>query len=308
MKTGVRKRIMPSEWIEPLIRQAAELGVKEIIPTTMGDPLVSKNFESILEHAKTHGLMLNVTHNGTFPLKGAVEWARQICPVTSDIKISWNGSTAATAEFIMKGIKFGETIANLRSFIAERDRLARENNHYCSVTLQLTFMTLNLQEIPSILKMAAELGIDRVKGHHLWTHFPEIEEWSLTNSLDKIALWNAMLHEIKLTVDALAKQYVKIPRLEGFFPINLAASEGVPFAYSCPFLGKELWISAEGMYSPCCAPDEERKSLGYFGKYPERTIQDVLLSPEYQWLMSHYKSMELCKKCKMRKPIINETN
>jgi hypothetical protein len=33
-----------------------------------------------------------------------------------------------------------------------------------SVTLQLTFMQVNLKEIPKVVKLATSLGIDRVKG------------------------------------------------------------------------------------------------------------------------------------------------
>ena len=38
----------------------------------------------------------------------------------------------------------------------------------------------------------------------------------------------------------------------------------VPKGYECPFLTKELWISATCKISPCCIPDNLRKSLGDF--------------------------------------------
>lgn len=300
-KTGIRKRVMPSEWIEPLIREASEAGVREIIPTTMGDPLVSKNFEIIAGCVKKYGLKLNVTHNGSFPRKGVIYWANLICPITSDIKISWNGAKAETAEHVMKGIDFEKAKENLRLFLSERDRIFREQGHYCSVSLQLTFMTLNLHEIPSIIEFAASIGIDRVKGHHLWTHFPEIEAYALTNSPEKIDQWNSMVNTINENLDHLTSRYGKTPKLEGFFIIRNDEQEGVPESYHCPFLGKELWISAEGNYAPCCAPDELRKSLGDFGRFPDKSLHEVLQTNEYQWLLHNYKTLTLCKHCKMRK-------
>ena len=121
-ETGVSKRRMPLEWLEPIFKQASELEVEEIIPTTMGDPLVSKHFDVICELTNKYKLRLNVTHNGTFPGKRAIEWAKQIVPITNDIKISWNGATAATAESIMTGLNFEKANDDLLKFIEFRNQ------------------------------------------------------------------------------------------------------------------------------------------------------------------------------------------
>jgi len=306
--TGKKHRRMPLSWIEPIIQQAAEMGVREIIPTTMGDPLVSPHFERIVASAKENGLKLNVTHNGTFPGKGAKEWAEIITPVTSDIKISWNGATRETAESIMKGIDYTQAMKNLKTLLKERDKTKAKTGHYCSISLQLTFMTINLAEIPEIIRLAGTMGVDRVKGHHLWTHFEEIEQLAMTNSQTKINDWNRCLEAIKDVITDLESQNIKAPSLEGFFPICPDSEEKVPTSYDCPFLGKELWISATGQYAPCCAPDEQRKTLGSFGQFPETTLSEVMQSSAYLWLQQHYKEIDLCQHCKMRKPQHNETN
>jgi radical SAM protein with 4Fe4S-binding SPASM domain len=76
----------------------------------------------------------------------------------------------------------------------------------------------------------------------------------------------------------------------------------VPEDYECPFLTKELWISATGKISPCCAPDNLRKSLGDFGNISKVSIEEVLISQQYIDLVKDYKSKPLCKTCNMRKP------
>ena len=76
----------------------------------------------------------------------------------------------------------------------------------------------------------------------------------------------------------------------------------VPEEYVCPFLNKELWISATGTISPCCAPDNLRKSLGDFGNINSTSIEEVLESTNYKNLVANYKFISLCKSCTMRKP------
>ena len=69
----------------------------------------------------------------------------------------------------------------------------------------------------------------------------------------------------------------------------------------CPFLGKEAWISAEGTFNPCCAPDEERQSLGYFGNVKNTGLRALWASEKYQTLIKKPLANKICQKCNMRK-------
>jgi radical SAM protein with 4Fe4S-binding SPASM domain len=91
--------------------------------------------------------------------------------------------------------------------------------------------------------------------------------------------------------------------LENIIPLHDNETKELPEEYECPFLTKELWISATGNISPCCAPDNLRKSLGDFGNISTTTIEDVLQSSVYTELVINYKMKPLCKTCNMRKPI-----
>jgi glycosyltransferase involved in cell wall biosynthesis len=85
---GRPHRVMPFELIRSVVASAAPNGLREIIPSTMGEPLLYDRFEDILELCREHGVKLNLTTNGTFPRLGARVWAERIVPVTSDVKIS----------------------------------------------------------------------------------------------------------------------------------------------------------------------------------------------------------------------------
>jgi len=301
-KTRVKRRLMPKEWLEPLFIEAKELGVKEIIPSTMGEPLLYEHFETILELCKKYDIKLNLTTNGSFPRKKIETWAKLIVPITSDIKISWNGATKETNEKIMQGCNFENQLEYVKSLIDFRDKYFEHTAYYCRITFQLTFMQNNMHELGDIIKLASELGIDRIKGHHLWTHFEEIEHLSFKSSEENITDWNKLVEKAFTAQEKYRKPNGDKIILENIFPLSVKQKKEIPKNFECPFLEKELWISATGKISPCCAPDELRDSLGDFGYYPETSISEVLKSEDYLHLVKNYLSKDLCKTCNMRKP------
>lgn len=305
-KLGGKHRRMPKEWLEPVFEQAKRMGVMEMIPSTMGEPLIYRHFAHFVELCCTYGIKMNLTTNGTFPKtteKTATEWARLIVPVTTDVKISWNGATAETAQKIMAKINFEETVSNVRSFIQVRDEYFADTGYYCRVTFQLTFMQNNMHELADIIKLAAELGVDRVKGHQLWTHFDEIKHLSMKATSESIAKWNEYVRQAHEAQEIFRKRNGEKVILENIIPLLENEATEVPEEYECPFLEKELWISATGKISPCCAPDELRKSLGNFGNIETVTIEEAMNSSPYLDLVKNYKSNPLCKNCNMRKPL-----
>lgn len=297
---------MDKALLEKAIRQGAALGVTEIIPSTMGEPLLYPHFETFLELCEELNLALNLTTNGTFPggEKGrSVEfWAEKITPLGTDVKISWNGATKKTHEMIMVKSIFEDHIDNARRFIAVRDRIAQETDHYCNVTMQLTFIETNIEEIPAMVELAIELGFDRVKGHHLWAHFNEIKKESLRKDIESIKRWNAVVDRCMTIADQHNQSSVKKVKLENFFPLDTEFRDDIAPQGICPFLGKELWVDPNGRFNVCCAPDQQRKTLGEFGNLQDSDLGDLWASNEYEFLKENYMKNSLCKGCNMRKP------
>ncbi|GHT62968.1 hypothetical protein AGMMS50239_17840 [Bacteroidia bacterium] len=301
--TGVKFRRMKFEIVERIFDEAAKLGVKEIIPSTMGEPLLYKDIERIFELSQKHNIKINLTTNGTFPKKSVEEWAKIIIPNTTDIKISWNGATTETSERIMTGSNFQMALENTKKLIVLRNAHFEKTGYFCRITFQLTFMQNNMHELADIVKLAAEIGVDRVKGHHLWTHFAEIENLSMKATKESVAKWNEYVKQAYEAQEKYCKPNGEKALLENILPLSDNEKTEVPESYECPFLEKELWISATGKVSPCCAPDNLRQSLGDFGNVETTTIQEVLASPIYRKLVENYKNVELCKTCNMRKPL-----
>jgi glycosyltransferase involved in cell wall biosynthesis/MoaA/NifB/PqqE/SkfB family radical SAM enzyme len=304
-KLGGKHRRMPQEWLEPIFKQAKELGLSEIIPSTMGEPLIYKHFAHFVELCYKYGLKMNLTTNGTFPKtteKSVSEWAKLIVPITTDVKISWNGATAETSQKVMLGIDFEQTLQNVKEFVRIRNEYFEQSGYYCRLTFQLTFMQNNMYELAEIIKLAAKLGIDRVKGHQLWAHFTEIKELSMKANAESIAQWNKYVAQAYEAQEKYRKPNGDKVILENIILLQAQEDNEVPEHYQCPFLNQELWISATGKISPCCAPDDLRNTLGDFGNITSTTIKEVLVSFTYQNLVKNYRQIPLCKACNMRKP------
>lgn len=297
------RRLMPFSLIEQVVADAARHGLKEIIPSTMGEPLLYENFDDIVGLCMRYGVRLNLTTNGTFPRRGAMDWAERIVPVTSDIKISWNGATKTTQEAIMLGSRWESLLSNVRTLISVRDTHAAEGGNRCRVSFQVTFLENNVRELPDIVRLAIELGVDRVKGHHLWTHFQEIKELSMRRSPDAIQRWNAAVGAARAAAAERTLPNGQHILLENIFLLDEDAPVDIAPGGACPFLGQEAWISAAGRFDPCCAPDALRRTLGEFGSVHQHGFADLWNGIEYGELLSSYRNRHLCRGCNMRKPL-----
>ncbi len=301
-KAGRPKRRMGIDLIRRVMEESRGTGLLEIIPSTMGEPLLYRHFDEILDLCAEYGVKLNLTTNGTFPKWGARAWAERIVPVTSDVKVSWNGATKATHENVMLGSTWETVLENVRTFIGVRDAHAGRGGNRCRVTFQVTFMEINVSELPGIVKLAADLGVDRVKGHHLWVHFTQMRHQSMRRSPEAIARWNAIVDSAYEVAERHRLPSGDRVLLENIFRLDGNGEGDIAPDGECPFLGQEAWVASDGRFNPCCAPDALRRTLGYFGSVNDMSLYDIWESAEYRDLQANYMKNALCQGCNMRKP------
>ncbi|MBN1215454.1 MAG: radical SAM protein [Candidatus Lokiarchaeota archaeon] len=294
-----KNRLMDFQIIKKVVREAKEYGLREIIPSTMGEPLLYPYMEDLIRLTKENYLKLNITTNGTFPGLGVEKWAKLILPIVSDIKISINGATKEIAENIMIGMNFKKFLNDIDILIKMRDIIIKNQINYPSITFQITFMEQNLKELINIIKLAINHNIDRVKGHHLWITHPELQKESLRRNNDSINRWNKHVEKIIEYVKNNPLENGKQIFLENFLELSLKKRSK---DWACPFLGKEGWIAFDGTFNVCCAPDNLRRTLGEFGNVLEHNIIDLWNSEIYQSLVKNWNKYQVCQICNMKKP------
>ena len=305
---GKPRRRMDIDLIRKVLQEAKGSPLREIIPSTMGEPLLYRHFNEIIDLCHEYNVKLNLTTNGTFPKYGAIEWAKRIVPIGSDVKISWNGATKQTSELIMIGSNFEKRVQNVKDFIRVRDEVAANGGNFCRVTFQLTFIEIGLEELPDVIRLAASLGVNRVKGHHLWVFTEEMQKENLRRSKDSIHRWNTVVEKALDAAENFRLPTGEKVILENIYPLDESAAEELIPDGVCPFLGEEAWVSSEGRFNPCCAPNEERLKLGEFGSLYDASIDNIWNGPDYQELRKNYLKHSVCKGCNMRKKQVKNPN
>ncbi|WP_155808667.1 hypothetical protein [Fibrobacter succinogenes] len=215
--------------------------LREVIPSTMGEPLLYSHFDELLELCRALGIPLNLTTNGTFPGKWGSEDAMGVLLRSCrDIKVSYLASE-----------QFDGWKANVEKLVRVRDRL-RENARCATVSLQVTLHKKNLHEVPEIVSWASAIGIDRIKWNKVVVLSVSSQELREMYALDDAQL-ESLRNEFRSGVySALSVKH------EGslFFSdsVDLCAVGGK--CESCPF-ADEVWVWPDGHEDHC--PNPERR-------------------------------------------------
>lgn len=171
----------PHMSIEEFSRYAKEVFpfARTFQPSVSGEPLVTKDFEAMVAAAKSYGVKMEMTTNGTRLTPRLVE---TIIPILEEIDISFDGATKATFERIREGSNFEKVLENIRCFAVRRRELPREGRP--RLTLNVTLMASNVGELADIVKIGHELGVDEVKASHVLAATDEMRRESLIHHLD----------------------------------------------------------------------------------------------------------------------------
>ncbi len=275
--------------------------LSEVIPSTMGEPLLWSGLDALVDLCRDLHLALNVTTNGTFPGRGAEAWAERLVPVACDVKISWNGATPRTAEAIMQGSSFEGAVAGVRTLVAVRDERARSGGRRCRVSFQVTAQEANVGELPDIVRLAASLGVDRVKVNQIQPRLPRLEALSLRRSADAIRRWNAAVVEMHAAATEARLPSLGHVLLENVVPLSPDPSAPAPRG-PCRFIGREAWLHADGRFAPCPNPAAARGELGDFGAVPGRSLGEIWRSDEFRAFVERHEEHPVCRACAFRRP------
>ena len=218
--------------------------LREVIPSTMGEPLLYSHFDELLEFCRAIGIPLNLTTNGTFPGKWGSEAAMgTLLRSCSDIKVSY----LASEQFDGWNANV-EKLMNVRKFLIAERATARVGADPATVSLQVTLHRKNQQKIPELVSWASAIGINRIKWNpvvFLGAAPAELQrEFALADGLDGI-------RKQILDVAALCGGKVKN---EGALFMNGSLRHLSQVDGTCPFTD-EVWIWPDGHEDHCPSPE-----------------------------------------------------
>lgn len=224
---------------------ALRSGLREVIPSTMGEPLLYSYFEDLMNLCVERDISLNLTTNGTFPgIWGTDEGMRRLLLACSDIKVSSLASEC-----------FADWKTNVEKLIALAKGNAAENaiENVATVSLQVTLHKENLMMIPEIIAWAETIGIHRIK----WNTAVFLSA-APKELVERFALPSERIAEIRNYVKGFAALGGSVKHEGSLFFEKRGGEEVLATGKvaTCGF-DDELWILPDGTEQHC--PNPERR-------------------------------------------------
>ena len=131
---GREHGIMSQDKYEKSIDEVIRLGAKKVVLTGFGEPMLDKNLELKIKHAKSKGLSTYIITNGSVlnskRAQGILEAG------LDEMRVSFYGMGKDTYNTVMQGLDYDKTHDGLLSFI----KLRNENNF--KTKIQLSYLTM----------------------------------------------------------------------------------------------------------------------------------------------------------------------
>lgn len=173
----IRERYNKQRWPYELVLKVAD----ETLPsashfclTLNGEPLATPYIGELLNHVRQYEAKLHLTTNGTLLSK---EILIQLLPLVSSIDISIDGASKNVVETIRSGIDFRHLLNRIRVLTRACELI--KNHIPVPIRFVYTVMGSNIREMPEVISLAHELGVQEVEFYPLQVFFPHIADESL---------------------------------------------------------------------------------------------------------------------------------
>jgi hypothetical protein len=168
------------------------------------------------------------------------------------------------------------------------------------VSFQVTAQEANVGELPGIVRLAAALGVERVKVNQLQVRFPALAGRSLRRDARAIRRWNEAARAAHAAAGAHRLASGEPVLLENV--VQLAEDPGAPApAGPCRFVGREAWLHPDGRFAPCPHPAAARGELGDFGSAAETSLGDVWSGESFRRFVASWEEHPVCCACPLRR-------
>lgn len=273
-------------------------GMTELQLQGLGEPLLHPRFFEMVRHAAQRDIRVSTNTN----LSAMSEQGAQECAGSGlhTMHVSLDGATAQTYQAIRLRARFERVLRNLRRLQQAKQRLQSELPH---IRLVAVAMRYNLAELPDLVVLAHEEGIDNVFVQHLCHDFGESGLPAQYRPMRAFIDDQTLLHEDPQRVE----HYFNAAR-ERAQALNIALRlpNLKPRAYPphmsgrqrCDWPWRGSYISYEGKAMPCCmvaTPDRI-----HFGDMAQDGVAQVWNNREYTAFREQLTSAEppeVCRSC-----------
>lgn len=255
--------------------------VEEVTLMGWGEPTLHPRFADILRFLAeykdlriyfcTNGMLLKSLFNDIFDNKVDI------------IAVSLDGAHAEINNRIRRGSDFNFICDCLRNIVSYK----RNNNlSYPYMNFVLTAMKSNLHEIPDMIRLASDIGLEEVKVVYLTVFGDKMLKESLYNCQDEV---RKVFDEAEALGDSLGVK-VKLPYIQGEDPALRKSHK------NCFVAWRDFFLGSDGYVRPCMSTPMKFFKFGKEDEFIERWNDKIY--QEFRAEINHGdKFGEKCKVC-----------
>lgn len=263
----------------------------DILLQGVGEPLLCKDYIKMIKYCKSRNIRVTSTTNATLLDR---EMSRKIIDSGIDIfVVSIDGASKETFEGIRIGADYDKVLKNIKGFVEIRGNRKKPEIH-----ISFTGNMENISELPDILKLAKELGVDGVdmQGIHFWND----------ENLKEKRNDDTLVHNIG-EVKRIVNESIPLAK-ELCIELNVLGTGNRKGPYSdcdlrlhadpklCQKKFKSLFVTVDGFVTICAAhPDPRQMNYGNLLKEDFDTIWN---SPQYVELRKRHLKGDIPKQCR----------
>lgn len=263
------------DWLK-YFEPAAHL-VEEVTLMGWGEPTVHPHFAEFLSWAYRLGLRKYFCTNG---MRLDKLFDDIFNTETDIIAVSMDGACAETNEEIRRGADFHKILRNISAITEYK---AAHGLQFPYMNFVFTAMEQNLGELPELVRLAGEVGLDEVKVVYL-TAFDEAMAAEVL--YDKMARTRDVF-QAAIEVGKAQNVSLKLPHLVGEDPAGTQCHK------DCYTAWRDFFLGSDGYVRPCMSTAEKLFSIS---KYD--TFAEMWNAAEYQRHRSAVNSDKMAMACR----------
>jgi radical SAM protein with 4Fe4S-binding SPASM domain len=244
----------------------------------MGEPLLNKQLVPMLAEGERRGIALRFHSNGSVYTEAISDALSELD--NTEIVFSIDGATADTFHTMRPGSNFEKVRENVKRFAARRG--GGKSPTFAAWTVVTKD---NVAELPDIVSLCSELGLDHV------TVQPFLTDWGKTEMSEHV-------RPLELETERVESALSGARAAASTAAIDLHINEGDRYSRSkpCQWPWQSSYIAANGDVVPCCIIADA--DVAKMGNVFEKPMTEIWNGPEYQTLRAKIRDHDLPSYCK----------